>query len=548
MSSIARPDSNDPPDLAPRTDEEITAIRAAGQLLSEGRIGEIAPVLEPWLDHATFPDAFTLLAQALASSGDLSKAEAVLRRAEERFPDDPRVWKSLAVIFRTLMRPADELPYRRKLVYLIANPSLSAYVRLAEASAAVIKSDPQAGQGDLRYIARKVGALPVNDADNRAERLAVAQSLYQVDELQDEAFGLYSGASPATERQEDLQVTWLRLQEWCDHAKLPIRRAEELGQPGYRPMLAELSRVAVQPGFQWMPLLDESGVAISGFNTRRLVYHASDLNSPLLLHAAPRRSVVRIARDLPTLPGPALLLGGLPQYYHQTIEHLGTLAVAETLGVPPNIPLVVNHDLAPFQLEQFALLGIAEDRLIRVRPDAPVRFERLWIASRPVVGGRWVDPLMPEWYRRRLGLLERQGRRRLYLSRAGTDRRRITNEAALVAMLTTLGFEVVKPETLGVRAQIELFADASHIVSPSGAALTNMIFAPPGTQVVSIYHKAFAAVDVDLYFDALAKACGHVFAPVTATAVAAHASGRTIDADIEVDLDRLRVALGGPLA
>lgn len=543
MASLERSAKTDvAPPASPETDEAL-AIHAAGEQIKRGSLDAAVALLTPWLDCSEFPDTFTLLARALVSAGKLAEAKAVVLQAEKRFPDDSRVWKALAVLYRTLMQPALEIDYRRKLVYLRPDPPLSAYARLAEACSAVYRQDASTGLGDLRFIAKKVGAMPLGDEAANRERLALVQSLYQVPDLEDEAYRQYLAVSPAPPDIRDVSVGWVRLSDWCEHAGVPLARSTELGRVGHRPMLAELSRVAVLPSFQWMPVLDESGAAISGFHMRRLVFRAGDASSPLLMHRAPGRAVLRLPRELPVLPGPALLLGGMPQYYHQTIEHLGTLAIAETMGVPADVQLVVNHDLAPFQLEQFALLGIGEDRLIRVKPDAPVRFERLWVASRPVMGGRWVDPLMPAWYRRRLALPPGPGRRKLYLSRAGTTRRRVVNETAVMDLLTARGFEVVQPETLGVREQARLFAEASHIVAPTGAALTNMIFAAPGARVVAIYHRAFAAIDVDRYFDALAEACGHGFQWVEATAVAAHESGRTIDADIEVNLDELAAAL-----
>lgn len=541
MASIAPGDSAAGQQAS--ADDELGAIQRAGQQLVEGRIADVPALLEPWLDQAEYPDTYTLLAQAYVVAGRLPEAESLLRRAVERFPEARSVWKSLAVVFRTTMKPTEELVYRRKLVYLTPEPPLSAYVRLAEAAAAAYKQDPNAAQGDLRFIARKIAAQAPSDEAERRERLALAQAIYQVADLKDDAYRLYAAVEPPQPEQYDFGVGWVRLHDWCSHAGLAMQRDDALGRTGHRPMLAELPRVAVLPAFQWMPLLDEQGAAIAGFQMRRLVYRAGDANSPLLLHRSPDRAILRLPRELPVHPGPALLLGGIAQYYHQTIEHLGTLAIAETLGLPPDVPLVVNHDLAPFQLEQFEMLGIPEDRLIRVAPDAPLRFERLWVASRPALGGRWIDPLLPAWYRQRFGLPDRPGRRKLYLSRAGTDRRRVLNEGALVERLAARGFEAVHPERLSVREQVALFAEASHIVAPTGAALTNMLYAPPGARVVAIYHRAFGSVDVDLYFDALAAACGHAFASVLADATAGHSSGRTIDADIEVDIAAVEAAL-----
>lgn len=543
MSSIARPDPSKSSSETPPVADEQEAILSAGLLLKGGNVGAVGSLLEPWLETAQFPDTFTLLARAHIASGRLTEAEAVLRIADHRFPDDPKMWKALAVLYRTLMRPSDEIAYRRKLVYLQPNPPLGAYVQLAEAAAAMLREDPHAAQGELRFVSKKLSALPITDESDRAVRLALAQSLYQVPDLQDDAYKHYAAARPVPSNCKDFAVQWMRLHDWCAHSGATLQRAADGGRPGHRPMLAEVSRVAVLPSFQWTPVLDEPQVAISGFLMRRLVFHAADPHSPLLLHRTPDRSVLRLPRELPTVSGPALLLGGIAAYYHQTVEYLGTLAIAEELGVPADVPLLVNHDLAPFQLEQLAMLGIGEERLIRVRPDTPMRFERVWIASRPVMGGRWIDPIMPAWYRRRLGLALGPGRRKLYLTRAGTNRRRIANEADVVSTLSRRGYETVRLEAMTVREQVDLLADASHIVAPTGAALTNMIFTPPGARVVAVYNRAFAAVDADLYFDALAAACGHHFTSLMATAVAAHESSRVIDADIWVDVAELELAI-----
>jgi len=44
-------------------------------------------------------------------------------------------------------------------------------------------------------------------------------------------------------------------------------------------------------------------------------------------------------------------------------------------------------------------------------------------------------------------------------------------------------FEVIELENVSLDFQIELFSQTKKVVSPSGAALTNMIFCPPKTQI-----------------------------------------------------------------
>jgi Glycosyltransferase 61 len=77
------------------------------------------------------------------------------------------------------------------------------------------------------------------------------------------------------------------------------------------------------------------------------------------------------------------------------------------------------------------------------------------------------------------------GRRtRLYVSRvAANSFRRLSNQAEIEAIATSEGLELVRPETLSVAEQIDVFARAELIVGEFGSAMHNSIFSPPGTTV-----------------------------------------------------------------
>lgn len=67
--------------------------------------------------------------------------------------------------------------------------------------------------------------------------------------------------------------------------------------------------------------------------------------------------------------------------------------------------------------------------------------------------------------------------RRVIISRANAEYRRLANEPALVDALASRGFETARPETMSIQEQADLFRDASIIVSPHGAGLANAIYA-----------------------------------------------------------------------
>jgi capsular polysaccharide biosynthesis protein len=70
---------------------------------------------------------------------------------------------------------------------------------------------------------------------------------------------------------------------------------------------------------------------------------------------------------------------------------------------------------------------------------------------------------------------------RIYLSRKGVPTRQVANEEAVLALLKPYGFVAVQSEKLSLGEQIALFRQATHIVAPHGASLTNLLHARGGS-------------------------------------------------------------------
>jgi len=82
-------------------------------------------------------------------------------------------------------------------------------------------------------------------------------------------------------------------------------------------------------------------------------------------------------------------------------------------------------------------------------------------------------------------------RRKLFVSRMSRSRRNphyrvLQNEAELAAMLESVGFETVEPESLSFEEQITLFSGAEQVVFLGGSGIYNTVFCAPGTRVVTI--------------------------------------------------------------
>lgn len=98
--------------------------------------------------------------------------------------------------------------------------------------------------------------------------------------------------------------------------------------------------------------------------------------------------------------------------------------------------------------------------------------------------------------------------RRLYVSRADAQDRRVRNEDQLLAALEDYGFERIVPGEHTFAEQVRRFADAEVVLGPHGAGLTNVIFAPETTLV-----ELFGSYRNACFFT-LARGMGHEYASV----------------------------------
>jgi len=82
-------------------------------------------------------------------------------------------------------------------------------------------------------------------------------------------------------------------------------------------------------------------------------------------------------------------------------------------------------------------------------------------------------------------------KRRLYISRAHANGRKIINEKEVLAILCPLGFETIMPETMSVEDQAKTFSHAEIVIAAHGAGLTNTLFCSPGTFVIDIFSPRY---------------------------------------------------------
>jgi len=176
-------------------------------------------------------------------------------------------------------------------------------------------------------------------------------------------------------------------------------------------------------------------------------------------------------------------------YYHWLLDLLPRVLLLKhaTQNFSNYDTLLLNGSRANYELETLTALEVSPEKIRFV--DSRDRFQ---IASAvfPSLDTNIVAPWKVRGLRELVSSDKPNQHRRLYLSRARAAVRRIANEEEISEALRQHDFEILEAETLSFREQADLFANASVIVAPHGAALANTVFCQPGTRVVEISTRA----------------------------------------------------------
>ncbi len=196
--------------------------------------------------------------------------------------------------------------------------------------------------------------------------------------------------------------------------------------------------------------------------------------------------------------GVLLSCGHDANYFHWLVECLPKLVLIDDLGLYKDAPLLIPTDLHENLMAALEKVNVHNRSVICIEPNSPCAVERLIF---PSALSRVVDRyegrpafdvdivLSHKWISKVSELLKKDlqpGRkpwRKLFLTRR-KGLRILGNLEEIEQLVSAHGFEIVDLNGMSLDAQIELFSQASLIVAPTGAALTNMLFCPPGTKVI----------------------------------------------------------------
>ena len=179
-------------------------------------------------------------------------------------------------------------------------------------------------------------------------------------------------------------------------------------------------------------------------------------------------------------------------YYHWMIDVLPRLELIRLAGhnFEEIDHFIVNCYITSYQIETLKALNIPHEKLVLTQLNRHLSVENLILPSLTNVYHTvpcWAcDFIRKSFLVADAGHQLRSSRRRIYISRRIASQRRVINEVALIKLLKKRSFDIVVLEEMTVAEQAKLFNNASVVVGPHGAGLTNLLFCQPLTQVLEI--------------------------------------------------------------
>lgn len=278
----------------------------------------------------------------------------------------------------------------------------------------------------------------------------------------------------------------------------------------------------------------EDSVTMPGHNRVRRSIQNAFVHHPVLTFQTLNGPRHLSFRSTTTLDIACSLYSSWDNYYHWFMEHLPKLRGIEyyerTTG--NKLAYIIPRNPPSFILESLRLLGVDLSNCVEWQPPT-MNIKTLVLPAYPEP-----TPSNLHWIRTKFqeAAQDTQSGRlpdRVYISRDRARNRRVKNESEVIDLLDRNGFTRVFAEELPVSNQVTLFSNASVIVGPHGAGLTNMIWANQAN-IIEIHNNKIRD-----HYSVLANNLGHTYTPLKGESV----NPDQLNSDMIVDTKKIHTAL-----
>lgn len=239
-------------------------------------------------------------------------------------------------------------------------------------------------------------------------------------------------------------------------------------------------------------------------------------------------------------------------YQHWLFEILPQVTAAWQTGVDT---LIVSSDIRRYQRRALELLGFGGDRIVTHDIAQTMYCDSLLVGSFTAFNMGWVHPTAFTVYDRLLEETRSTAKvetpELVYISRSDAEwKRRLLNEGELIERLARLGFVAINPGALDFDDEVQVLSRAKVIVGAVGAGMSNMVFAPTGTDIVAIQSPSFGLTS--RFFPMVASLRGQRWHNILSVALNPAANevalGQNDNINIIVDVERVEAKVKAILA
>lgn len=218
-------------------------------------------------------------------------------------------------------------------------------------------------------------------------------------------------------------------------------------------------------------------------------------------------------------------------YHHRITTALPKYYVLQKSGI--SIDTYITDTNYQFHKETLQALWIKDTQIIVPIKDSYYQCENLICTNSTTLYGfmqPWAVKFIKELF---LGWWQNQKlTRKVYVKRI--TNRKIANEAEFDAYITSQGFEIHVMEWKTIKEQANLFNQASVIISPHGAGLTNIVFCQPWATVIELFHPE----TLFGHYYAMAASCDLQYVPVV-WKIKKNPKRIAMDCDMIIDIEKL---------
>jgi hypothetical protein len=173
-------------------------------------------------------------------------------------------------------------------------------------------------------------------------------------------------------------------------------------------------------------------------------------------------------------------------FYHFTLELLPNLINFHSCN--PNVPILVprSYKSKKFIVDYFSIIGIQP---MYFNGENVAYIKKLHVCPLPRVGVFNKLNLLNLKDKIEVNALKIEYKppfRKIYISRSNANKRKISNEQAVIDYLKTVGFEIILAENIYLPDLISILSETSVLISNHGAGLANIIHLQPGQTIIEL--------------------------------------------------------------